>query len=225
MSFKYIVDHIPKNTPCNRRPAYHMNAGTITVHNTGNRDSTARNERDNLTRTGNDRQASFHIVVDEKEAIECLPVNENAWAAGDGSGLKSGNRTSIHVEICESGDYDKTLDNAAELVAGMLRARGWGVDRLRRHFDWSRKICPRLMYDNGKWTGWEAFKKLVAIKLTGEKEREMEKAEVYVNGVKIVDGLYDDKAGITYVPVRSVAETFGATVKWDGKKKRVDLKK
>ncbi|WP_373293948.1 peptidoglycan recognition protein family protein, partial [Paenibacillus albidus] len=88
----------------------------------------------------------------------------------DGSGAKSGNRTSIGVEICESGDYTKTLDNAAGLVASMLKERGWGVDRLRRHFDWSGKICPQLMYDGGEWTGWAVFKALVQFKLNEEDE-------------------------------------------------------
>ncbi|WP_171056550.1 peptidoglycan recognition protein family protein, partial [Paenibacillus sinopodophylli] len=82
-----------------------------------------------------------------------------------GSGASSGNRTSIGIEICESGDYAKGLDNAVDLVASMLKERGWGVDRLRRHFDWSRKICPRLMYSNGTWAGWTSFKSRVAAKL------------------------------------------------------------
>lgn len=74
--------------------------------------------------------------------------------------------TSIGIEICESGDYAKTLDNAATLVARLLKERGWGVDRLRRHFDWSGKICPRKMYDDGRWTGWTAFVNMVRYKLT-----------------------------------------------------------
>src|SRR5690554_5620733 len=140
-----------------------MTPTTITIHNTGNPTSTARNERGWLTNPANDRTASFHIVVDEREAIECIPLNETAWHAGDGNG--DGNRKSIGIEICESGDYAKTLDNAATLVAKLLKERGWGVDRLRRHYDWSGKICPRLMYDGGKWTGWTAFKNLVEYKL------------------------------------------------------------
>ncbi|TCN00870.1 flagellar protein FlgJ [Paenibacillus sp. BK033] len=56
-------------------------------------------------------------------------------------------------------------------------------------------------------------------------EDEMEKIDVYVNGKKLTDGLYDDKAGVTYVPVRSIAESFGVAVNWDNKAKRVDLTK
>ncbi len=174
----YRVDHIPKNTAKDRRPGLAMQATTITIHNTGNPSSTAANERGWLTNPSNDRTASFHIVVDEREAIECIPLNENAWHAGDGSGASSGNRTSIGIEICESGNYAKTLENAAELVASMLRERGWGVDRLRRHFDWSGKICPRLMYDNGKWTGWTTFKNMVSARLAAKEDNEEMTPEV-----------------------------------------------
>ncbi|MEC1757355.1 peptidoglycan recognition protein family protein [Schinkia azotoformans] len=153
---KYIVDHIPKSTPYKRRQGLSMKAEYITIHNTGNEKSTARNERDWLTNPTNKRQASFHIAVDDIEAIECIPLNENAWHSGDGLN-GTGNRKSIGIEICESGNYAKTLDNAVELVAKMLLERGWGIDRLRRHFDWSKKICPRKMYDSGTWKGWFSF--------------------------------------------------------------------
>jgi N-acetylmuramoyl-L-alanine amidase CwlA len=138
-----------------------MTPTTITIHNTGNPTSTARNERNWLTNPSNDRQASFHIVVDEKEAIECIPLNEVAWHAGDGRKSGGGNMASIGIEICESGNYEQTLQIAADLAAKLLKERGWGVDRLRRHYDWSGKICPRLMYDGGKWTGWYRFVQMV----------------------------------------------------------------
>jgi N-acetylmuramoyl-L-alanine amidase CwlA len=166
----YIVDHIPKATPHNRRAGIVMTPTTITIHNTGNPSSTARNERNWLTNPSNDRQASFHIVIDEKEAIECLPLNEVAWHAGDGRSENGGNMASISIEICESGNYMKTLENAADLIAKLLKERGWGVDRLRRHYDWSGKICPRLMYDDGQWTGWDRFVQMIAERLKPDGE-------------------------------------------------------
>ena len=161
----YIVDHIPRNTPHNRRPGTSMHPEYITIHSTGNPSSTARNERDWLTNLSNTRTASWHIVVDEKEVIEAIPLNEVAWHAGDG-GRGTGNRKSIGVEICESGDRQRTLQNAVKLVAKLLKERGWGVDKLRRHYDWSGKICPRIMQQNN-WAGWEQFKKDVAKELAG----------------------------------------------------------
>lgn len=169
----YKQDHIPKSTPCIRRPGHKLDATTITIHNTGNPTSTADGERRWLTNPSNKATASYHIVVDEREAIECLPLNESAWHAGDGAN-GPGNRTSIGIEICESGDYAKTLDNAVDLVAKMLKERGWGVDRLRRHYDWSKKICPRLMYDAGKWTGWAEFKARVRKALDPKQEQPVE---------------------------------------------------
>lgn len=219
----YRKDYIPTTTPCNRRPGLAMHPTTITIHNTGNTASKAANERAWLTNLTNTRTASFHIVVDEYEAIECIPLNESVWHAGDGSGPNSGNRTSISIEICESGDYDKTLDNAAKLVAKMLKERGWGVDRLRRHYDWSGKICPRKMYDGGKWTGWTEFKNRVATELTGKDEKNVEKAKVYVNGEKIEDGFVLE--GRVYVPLRAAGEAFGAKVNWDNDKKIASLTK
>ncbi|PJN53675.1 N-acetylmuramoyl-L-alanine amidase CwlA precursor [Paenibacillus sp. GM2FR] len=219
----YRRDHIPKGTACNRRPGYGMVPTTITLHNTGNPLSPAANERGWLTNPANPRQASFHIVVDEREAIECIPLSENAWHAGDGSGSKSGNRTSIGVEICESGNYAKTLDNAVKLVAGMLKDRGWGVDRLRRHWDWSKKICPRLMYDDGKWTGWIDFKNRVNAELKGADNVKLdsEKVNVIVNGKKIKDGKLEN--GVTYVPLRAVGDALGATIGFDNKTKTATL--
>ncbi|MGG3456038.1 N-acetylmuramoyl-L-alanine amidase [Paenibacillus rhizolycopersici] len=219
----YRKDHIPKGTACNRRPALFMEATTLTIHNTGNEESSAANERGWLTNASNKRQASFHIVVDEREAIECIPLNECAWHAGDGSGSKSGNRTSIGIEICESGNYAKALDNAVKLVAQMLRERGWGVDRLRRHWDWSGKICPRLMYDGGKWTGWNEFKSRVAAELASKEDDDLEKAKVYVNGEKIEDGFILE--GRVYVPLRAAGEALGAKVGWDNKEKIATLTK
>ena len=152
---KYTIDHIPLTTPYNRRPGLKMEPEYITIHSTGNPNSTARNERVWLTNPQNDRTASYHVVVDEKEAIEVIPLNEVAWHAGDGTN-GTGNRKSISIEICESGDKAKTIMNAAELVAKMLKERGWGVDRLRRHYDWSGTICPRIMSANN-WDGWRGF--------------------------------------------------------------------
>lgn len=163
--FEYRKDYIPKTTPYNRRPAILLEPTTITIHNTGNPSSTALNERDWLTNSSNTRTASFHIVIDDKEAIEVIPLNEVGWHVGDGSAATSGDRTSIGIEICESGNYDRTLENASLLVANLLKERNWGIERLRRHYDWNGKNCPRLMNADGKWLGWLDFKQKVSTKL------------------------------------------------------------
>jgi len=176
---QYKIDHIPKTTPYNRRPGISMIAKYLTIHSTGNPSSTAKNERGWLTNPSNDRTASYHIVVDEKEAIEVLPLNEVAWHAGDGNG--QGNRASIGIEICESGNRQKTLQNAVKLVTKMLKERNWGVDRLRRHFDWSGKICPRILQPNN-WAGWEQFKKDVQKELSGGANMDKNQPSAWAKG-------------------------------------------
>ncbi|MFF2889851.1 N-acetylmuramoyl-L-alanine amidase [Paenibacillus sp. NPDC057967] len=246
----YIVDHIPKSTPCNRRPGIVMVPTYITIHNTGNPTSTARNERNWLTNPGNTATASYHIAIDERETIECLPLNEVGWHAGDG-GSGPGNRSSIGIEICESGDYAKTLDRAAELVASLLRERGWGIDKLRRHYDWSRKNCPRLMNKDGKWTGWTEFKTMVSAKLAPKptepvkptkptepslpsvpittKTSTLSPVNVIVNGTKLNDGHITNST--TYVPAREIAAAIGGMcgvdvkVTWEAATRTVSIDK
>ena len=159
----YNINHIPTNTQNNKRPCHVMKPEFITIHSTANPNSTALNERLWLTNPSNTRTASWHIVVDDKGAIEAIPLNEVAWHAGDGR-YGTGNRSSISIEICESGDRGRTLNNAAIITAKLLKRYGLKVDRLMRHYDWSGKNCPRIMSSNN-WEGWESFKKLIQRKL------------------------------------------------------------
>lgn len=199
----------------NRRPGLFMEPTTITIHNTGNPNSTAANERAWLTNPSNNRTASYHIAVDAREAIEALPLNEVAWHAGDGSKPTSGNRTSIGIEICERdaslGEYAQALSNAVDLVARLLHERDWGVDRLRRHYDWSGKNCPRLMNIDNKWTDWYQFVKRVAEAL---KSYDKKQVKVVVNGKQLGETgtLIDNR---TYVPLRAIAMALGAKIGWD----------
>ena len=125
----------------------------LTIHSTANLKSTAQNERDWLNSNSNTTTTGFHIAVDDKEAIECMSLNVKAHHAGD----SVGNNTSIGLEICESGDRQKTLDNAVKVTVKILKQFGWGVDKLKRHYDWSKKNCPRILNYNN-WEGWMKFK-------------------------------------------------------------------
>ena len=145
---------------------------TLTIHSTDNPSSTAQNERDWLVNPSNHRTASWHVCVDDKQAVMAIPLDERALHAGD----KKGNDTSLSLEICESGNREKTLRNAVEVTAQLLRECGWGVDKLRQHHDWSGKNCPRILRDTGKW-GW--FVEEVRKALVEEKESEDEEMVIY----------------------------------------------
>lgn len=135
------------------RPGSAISPLYICIHSTGNPSSSAKNERAWLDNASNTVDASWHVVIDETEAIQAIPFNEMAWHAG----TALGNRESIGIEICESGNRAKTVDHAAKVVAQLLKERNWGVDKLKRHYDYSGKSCPSIFMANN-WAGWTEFK-------------------------------------------------------------------
>ena len=97
-------------------------------------------------------------MVDDRLMGRLLPDNEVAWHAGDGSGTKAGNRTSLAIEICENPESDltKATDNAAELTARLMKDWGIGLSNVKQHNYWSGKDCPRKIRA-GKPYSWEVF--------------------------------------------------------------------
>lgn len=153
MSYTYRKMHIPSSKYSIKSP-YTMTPEYLTVHNTFN-DAPAKNEAS--YHNNNNNQVSFHIAIDEIEAIEVVPLNRTAWHCGDGKG--NGNMKSIGIEICYSKSggsrYDKAEQNAVLLIAKMLHERNWGIDRVKKHQDWSGKYCPHRILD--KKNGWQDF--------------------------------------------------------------------
>ncbi|MGY6765674.1 peptidoglycan recognition protein family protein [Faecalibacterium prausnitzii] len=143
---------------------YAMTPEYITVHNTAN-DASANNEVQYMI--NNSSQVSYHIAVDDVEAVQGLPLNRNGWHSGDGNG--PGNRKSIGVEICYSRSggerYRKAEQNAIKLIAQLLKERGSGIDRVKKHQDWSGKYCPHRILDEGRW---ESFKAEIQKELNGQ---------------------------------------------------------
>lgn len=132
-----------------------MSPQYITVHNTANRASAL---AEISYMCGNNNEVSYHYAVDDKEAIQGLPLDHNGWHCGDG-GFGRGNRYSIGIEICyslDAGDprYPQAEENGALLTAMLLKQYGWGIDRVRKHQDWSGKYCPHRILDNN---GWQSF--------------------------------------------------------------------
>lgn len=148
---KYIVDHIP----CSEytRPGDKGVKESITVHNTGLPGVPAVNFRKSLARADNMEYASFHIVVDDTQAIECIPLDETAYHCAH----EYGNAHSIGIEICE---VEGAEHKAAELIASMLNERGWGTDRVTTHQRWNGKYCPRLLLPK-----WDSFIELIKSKM------------------------------------------------------------
>lgn len=106
---------------------------------------------------GNLGSASVHYYVDDKEIYKTLNHEDGPWAVGDNDGYSDiTNRNSINIEICvnEDCDYYKARENAIELCAYLVNTLGLAVSRLKRHYDASKKWCPRRILDENYW---EAF--------------------------------------------------------------------
>jgi len=139
----------------------------ITIHNTWN-DAPAVNERDYLNKRHDDVYISFHFAVDEKEAVQILPLDVCGWHAGDGNG--KGNRASIGIEICRSRCVGKdeplyrgAEENGVRLAAWLLNKYNLPLSALRKHQDWSGKYCPHRILDEHRW---ESFKTRVGEAMT-----------------------------------------------------------
>lgn len=147
----------PIKCPFEMEPEY------ITVHNTSN-DASAMAEISYML--GNNLKTSFHVAVDNERVVTGIPFNRNAYHAGDGR-YGDGNRKSIGIEICYSKSggerFDQAEKLAAEYIAMLLRERGWGIDRVKKHQDWSPKYCPHRTLDYG----WERFLNMIRMYLEG----------------------------------------------------------
>lgn len=139
---------------------YSMTPEFLVIHNTAN-DASAANE---ISYMQGASSVSFHYAVDDKEAIQGLPLDRNGWHAGDGANGR-GNRKGIGIEICYSKSggarFDQAEKNGALLAAKLLHARGWGLDKVKKHQDFSGKYCPHRTLDRG----WQRFLNMVQAEL------------------------------------------------------------
>lgn len=150
--------------PVSKYPLKCPNAMTpigLCVHNTAN-DASAKGEISYMVT--NTSQTSFHLAVDDIEVWQGLPLDRNGWHAGDGANGE-GNRKYIGIEICYSKSggerFTKAEENASQLIADLLRERNWGIERVKKHQDFSGKYCPHRTLD----LGWDRFLNLVKTKM------------------------------------------------------------
>ncbi|MFU1714172.1 N-acetylmuramoyl-L-alanine amidase [Bacillus amyloliquefaciens] len=154
----------------------------ITIHNTAN-DASAANEISYMT--GNPESTSYHFAVDDIEVIQGIPLNRNAWHSGDGTN-GTGNRKSIAVEICYSKSggarYRAAEALAIKFVAQLLKERGWGVDKIRKHQDWNGKYCPHRILSEGRWDQVKAAITAELERLGGKKAPKPPETETKTGG-------------------------------------------
>lgn len=164
---------------------YAMEPKWIVIHNTAN-DASAEDEINYMI--SNVNAVSYHYAVDDKEVVQGIPTTRNAWHCGDGI-WGEGNRYGIGIEICYSksgGDrFDQAEKNAAKLVAQLLNQYGWGIDRVKRHYDFSpyRQKCPALTME----LGWDRFLRMVKAAMKDEVEPYNGYVEIIYEGLAVHD--------------------------------------
>lgn len=211
-----VIKNLVPSSKYKIKSPYTMKPTHIVVHNTAN-DAPAKNEIAFMLR--NDKQTSFHYAIDDKEIIQGIPENRNAWHAGDG-GQGEGNRKGIGIEICYSKSggirFIKAEELAAKFIAFKLKEYGWGIEQVKKHQDFSGKYCPHRTLD----MGWDRFLKMI--------ENEMgNQIPLIINGSSRNINAYL-KGAISYIkvdgteiPLRTLGEALGFKVGWDQSRKAV----
>jgi len=153
-----IIKKLVSETMYDIKCPYPMKPEFIVVHNTAN-DSTAMNEINYMIT--NAHKTSFHYAIDDKNIIQGIPDNRNAFHAGDGvNGI--GNRKGLSIEICYSKSggekFDKAEQLAAKFIAYKLKEYGWDISKVKKHQDFSGKYCPHRTLD----LGWNRFLNMVS---------------------------------------------------------------
>ena len=160
------VDLIDKSLYPYKCPYLMNKPQAIIIHNSATPNGTARALNNALHNSK--EYKSWHFSVDDKDIIESLPLNRNAFATGDGA-YGFGNRTGIQIEIAKDNDNDsqdewkKARENGARLASELLYKYGLSIDCLKKHQDYKMtsgnyKYCPHKILDEG----WDDFKLLVS---------------------------------------------------------------
>ena len=184
----------------------------VTIHNTGNPTAGALSHAKWMqsVEDKDQQKVGVHFFVDDKDIVETLPFNMVSWHAGDGGG--SGNYKTISIELCENGDYEKTLQNTEELLHLLAKEFDYTL-KVYKHQDWSGKYCPRVILNKGDW---EEVKKRFEHALNPYIPIKFDQKIYEVQG-------FNDN-GTTYVALRDLVETLDiGRVEWDDKEKIVEF--
>lgn len=171
-----IKEFIKQGRP--NRPGGKNSLEYITIHETGNYAKGAdASAHASYLRTTNEK-VSWHFTVDENCAYQHLPMEECAYHAGK----REGNNRSIGIEICvnSDGNFNKAVQNTAELVRRLMRERDIPITRVVQHHYWTGKNCPQKL----RVDGWDEFIKEIKEGCDMSKEQIKEIIKEYENEKK-----------------------------------------
>jgi len=141
---------------------------------------------------GGNRGSSADYFIDDKNIVQVVEDTNCSWAVGDGEG-KYGitNRNSVSIEICinPESNYDIAVNYTLELTRLLMNKYGISEKKVVRHYDASRKICPKSMSANG-WAKWNEFKSRLTIKPPARKKINIDTEWLKDRQINPVDALY-----------------------------------
>src|SRR5690625_2269365 len=135
----------------------------IVIHETANtRKGANANAHARLQASGNNRQASWHYQVDDKEIIQSFEDDVQCWGAGN----RYYNENGIQIEICvnSDGDFKKAVDNAVKLTKYLMDKYNIPASNVIQHNQASGKNCTRYLRSGEKGVSWSNFKAKLADK-------------------------------------------------------------
>ena len=152
------IEQMPLTINPYSRPGYSLETVKgIVIHYIGNPATTAlqnRNYFEGLA-TSHERHASSTFIIGlDGEIIQCIPVDEVAYASNQR------NEDTLSIEIChpdETGRFTKeSFEATVRLTAWLCDRLGLKADDVIRHYDVQGKECPLYFVENPD--AWAAFK-------------------------------------------------------------------
>ena len=135
----------------------------VFVHYTGNRNTSAAQNRSYFEqqKDTHERSVSSHFIIGyEGEIIQCVPLDEIAYAVATRNG------DSVSIECCytaENGSFTQaTYDSLIALLVWLTDVYDLEKDDILRHYDCGGKKCP--IYYTQNEDAWERLKEDVEAK-------------------------------------------------------------
>ena len=129
----------------------------IVVHYTANPGTTAmqnRNYFEGLAQSKKTKASSHYIIGLSGEIIQCVPLDEIAYASNQR------NVDTISIECCidnEDGSFnEETYDALVELTAWLVGEYDLKINDIIRHHDVTGKLCPKYFVEHE--SAWVDFK-------------------------------------------------------------------
>jgi len=133
------------------------NINGVVIHYTANPGSSAKNNRNYFEslKYKKTTSASSHFIIGlEGEIIQCIPLNEIAYASNQR------NSDTISIECCHpdsSGRFTKeTYKSLQTLVKSLMETYNLNKNDIIRHYDVTGKECPKYFVTYPE--KWEEFK-------------------------------------------------------------------